>query len=327
MNFNRARMSTLFITICLVLLVVVCNGAVAQTASSAPSLSLDDARVDLVDADHGLIVLTDCPPVPITGAEPAKCSGPNISASSTPEVKSKLKLIHQGDHVKVSNNKTDKGFVVSSIEVRALPDTPVAPFTRFAVMALAFLAVFLLAVVVTRGHPFKFIIGADNRYSNSKLQMTLWFSILISSYIALVAFRVCFFGWDFWGGVDIPIHLLTLSGLSAITYGAAKGITTSKVQAALDAGKASPKTSGVPNLFVDLVSNDNGGFDLGDFQMLVVTLLAVVMYLMAVFHFLGSIEFLKTASLPDVDTTILASFGLGQGAYLTKKAAGNAGTS
>jgi len=30
--------------------------------------------------------------------------------------------------------------------------------------------------------------------------------------------------------------------------------------------------------------------------------------------------------LPDVDTTILATFGLGQGAYLTKKAVGEVGT-
>jgi hypothetical protein len=75
------------------------------------------------------------------------------------------------------------------------------------------------------------------------------------------------------------------------------------------------------------VQNDVGSFDFGDFQMLVVTLLAVTMYLMLIFHFLGSIEFTKALTLPDVDTTVLAAFGLGQGAYLAKKAAGNVGTS
>jgi len=75
------------------------------------------------------------------------------------------------------------------------------------------------------------------------------------------------------------------------------------------------------------VQNDVGGFDFGDFQMIVVTLVAVGMYLMLIFHFLGSIEFLRTTSLPDVDTTILAGFGLDQGAYLAKKAGGNVGTS
>jgi hypothetical protein len=61
--------------------------------------------------------------------------------------------------------------------------------------------------------------------------------------------------------------------------------------------------------------------------MLAVTLVAVGMYLLLVFHFLESIEFLKTVSLPDVDTTILAGFGLGQGAYLAKKAGGDVGKS
>ena len=84
---------------------------------------------------------------------------------------------------------------------------------------------------------------------------------------------------------------------------------------------------GQERFFRDLVQNDVGGFDFGDFQMLVVTFLAVAMYLILIFHFLGSIDFTKTLTLPDVDTTILAGFGLGQGAYLTKKAAGNVGTS
>jgi len=76
-----------------------------------------------------------------------------------------------------------------------------------------------------------------------------------------------------------------------------------------------------------LVQNDYGRFDFGDFQMLIVTFLAVVMYLMLIFHFLGYIAKVDTVTLPDVDTTILSAFGIGQGAYLTKKAAGNVGTS
>jgi len=61
--------------------------------------------------------------------------------------------------------------------------------------------------------------------------------------------------------------------------------------------------------------------------MLVVTLLAVAMYVVATFGFLALMDKLATVKLPDVDTTILSAFGLGQGAYLTKKVAGNPGTS
>jgi len=52
----------------------------------------------------------------------------------------------------------------------------------------------------------------------------------------------------------------------------------------------------------------------------------VVIYLMLVFSFLHAIAYSTSVSLPDVDTTILATFGLGQGAYLTKKAVGEVGT-
>jgi hypothetical protein len=51
--------------------------------------------------------------------------------------------------------------------------------------------------------------------------------------------------------------------------------------------------------------------------------MAVTVYLVQVFCFLGSIELLTVVTIPDVDTTILALFGLGQGAYLTKKYAGD----
>jgi hypothetical protein len=53
--------------------------------------------------------------------------------------------------------------------------------------------------------------------------------------------------------------------------------------------------------------------------MLVVTLLAAVAYLIRIYAFLGQVELIQAVTLPDVDTTLLATFGLGQGAYLTKK--------
>ena len=163
----------------------------------------------------------------------------------------------------------------------------------------------------------------------------------MSTYLAAVVFRVWYAGWDFFGGVNIPQNLLVLSGLSVITYGGAKAITTAKVAAAANPVQApgavaapvvnhDPKNARQPgeeSFFQDLVKNDIGGFDFGDFQMLVVTFVAVGMYMTLIFHFLGSIEFLKTTSLPDVDTTILAGFGLGHGAYLAKKAGGDVGTS
>ena len=55
----------------------------------------------------------------------------------------------------------------------------------------------------------------------------------------------------------------------------------------------------------DLFRDDLGDIDFGDFQKILITLIAIS----------GSV------SLPDIDTVLLSSFGLGQGAYLVKKMA------
>jgi hypothetical protein len=156
--------------------------------------------------------------------------------------------------------------------------------------------------------------------------MALWFGLLIVAYLATVVLRATASNWAFLAGVGIPNNLLLLSGMSTLTFGAAKGITTAKVQAAVDSGIPAPKPSTTtPRFLFDLTHNDNNQLDLGDFQMLVVTVVAVGVYAVIVLHFLGSLEMRSAISLPDVDSTILAAFGLGHGAYLTKKAVGKVG--
>jgi hypothetical protein len=129
-------------------------------------------------------------------------------------------------------------------------------------------------------------------------------------------------------GIGIPQNLLLLSGLSAFSFAAAKGITTAKVQVAQAQGILQPKGgSGSKGLLVDLTTNDTNRLDLGDFQMLFVTLIAVGYYFVLAFAKLGALDATTNAALPEVDTTILAWFGLGQGAYLAKKAVGEVGNS
>ena len=54
--------------------------------------------------------------------------------------------------------------------------------------------------------------------------------------------------------------------------------------------------------------------------MIVVTVLAVAVYLVWVFGCLGQVELAATTSLPDVDTALLGAVGISQGAYLANKA-------
>jgi hypothetical protein len=286
---------------------VICAGSGRARAATS-----EKARIDVMDVEKKTLTLTICD---------SNCSGKQLTLKVSDEQAGDFGALHIHDRVTFSAD--DK----SVLQTIALTAKSVEKKARIVALSCALIACLLLATLLTWWHPLKLIVGEDQRYSNSKFQMAVWFCVVIATYLGVVSLRVWEFGWDFLGGVNIPTNLLLLSGMSALTYAGAKGITTAKIDTAIAQGKPDPKPSGDPHFFRDLLQNDVGNFDLGDFQMLVVTFLAVAMHAATVFHALEVIQISQTTLLPNVDTTILASFGLGQGAYLTKKAAGNAGTS
>ena len=273
---------------------------------------LGNARLVDLDPNRASITVTDCSAGPSTAS-------PRVIKVSDPRLRAGLESFRRGDHLELDVDDQDE---LKAVNIHAVP---VGATERLLALAVTALLLFGAAALATGMHPLRLVVGDDHRYSKSKIQMALWFLVLVSTYLAAVALRVAHAGWDFLGRVEIPQNLLLLSGMSALTFGGAKGITSSKVKAAKAAGLTDPKPVASDASAWNLVQNDQGDFDLGDFQMLVVTALAVAMYLVLCFRFLGSIELRVTVVLPDVDTTILAAFGLGQGAYLVKKAAGEAG--
>jgi len=281
----------------------------ANSALGSPS---QRARLNNIDLDHSTVTITMCND---------KCEGPESRLAIQGGLLPTLPTFKEGDLVSISVNAQ------SVVQNMKLASRAINVRDRVSVLATTVAACLFLIALLTWWHPLQLITGQDGRYSNSKFQMALWFFVVIATYLATVYLRVSRIGWDLLGGVNIPNNLLLLSGFRALTFGAAKGITTAKVDAATAQGVANPKPTGQPSFWRDLTQNDEGSFDLGDFQMLVVTLLAVGMYFASTFHFLSLISVSKTVNLPDVDTTILATFGLGQGAYLTKKAFGSVGTS
>lgn len=90
----------------------------------------------------------------------------------------------------------------------------------------------------------KIFLGQDNRLSNSKSQMAIWFFVLLVGYISLSSLRVIHGGLGFVGGIGIPQNLLLLSGLSALTYGGAKVITQSQVNSKPNSKLSSSKDNG-----------------------------------------------------------------------------------
>lgn len=231
----------------------------------------------------------------------------------------------KGDLVRVASRQSADTTTPPVITLLTAARVAVSARRRITVLLSSLLALVILTVAITRASPAKLCIGQDGLYSNSQFQLVAWFTALIVSYIAAVWFR----SWDihdgFLAGINIPINILLLSGASALTFGSAKGITANKVEEAVRTTGVNPKLPKhqIARLFYDLTHNDLGQFDLGDFQMVVITLLSVTMYMLLVFTFLGSLETRRIVSLPDIDTTVLAAFGLGQGAYLTKKAFGS----
>jgi len=241
-------------------------------------------------------------------------------------VQARLKSLNlqKGDHITISAVTDKDGRDV--LQLVSIQTVGVSLGRRVFVLVCCGAGYLLLCLGLTLGSPLKLVIGEDGHYSNSKFQIALWFGILIVTYVATVLLRAVYSHHMFFGNIGIPNNLLLLSGMSALTFGAAKGITTAKVQAAVDAGIPNPKPyTNTPRFLFDLTHNDRNRLDFGDFQMLVVTLVAVGMYVVLILHFLGSLEMRATVSLPDIDSTILAAFGLGHGAYLTKKAVGNVG--
>jgi hypothetical protein len=287
--------------------------------------------------------------------------------------KAQLQAIQPGDLVTVEFDQFDNPERITRV-VQVSRPVGVAP--RVVAVGIALFAIWLAAWVATGRKVSKLLIGQDNRYSNSKSQLVFWFGAVMVIYIATLGLRVWVWGWDSLGGVGFTTNLLALTGISALTMGGAKAVTTTKLDNAMQdtAAKAAaapkvtaplasaaadlaaaPATSkaataieeaavtaaeaiaadvkaatepkppaDAPNFKLDLFLNDKNQVDIGDFQMIFIAVLAVVVFLLTGFHFLGLIP-REATTLPDVDTTLLSSFGIGQGAYIVKKMASKPG--
>ena len=188
---------------------------------------------------------------------------------------------------------------------------------RWSSLSGALILLLIIAFVFIRGHPTELFLGEDNRYSSPKFQTVLWFSLVISAYVAIVSHRIAAAGWNYIGEVDIPQNLLILSGISVLAFTAAKAITTGKPE-----GKPDMKAPAPQPRAINLITDDADKTDLGDFQMVAITILAVIIYAISAVEFMEQIEFRRVVTMPDVDATLLSIFGLRQAAYLGKKAAG-----
>jgi hypothetical protein len=202
---------------------------------------------------------------------------------------------------------------------------PVPALQRTIALASALAVIAAFASLATAGRPWRFLVGNDNRVSNSQTQMALWFGVVAMVYGATLILRAWFLGWEFMGGISMTANVLAMTGLSGLSFGAAKLVAVQKdanAAAAAPGGVAPAPADPAPRpRIADLALNDFGVADLGDFQMILISSVATVIFAAASWEFLTLVDIVKTTTLPDIDTALLGSFGVGQGAYLIKKAA------
>jgi hypothetical protein len=158
-------------------------------------------------------------------------------------------------------------------------------------------------------------IGADNRTSTSKLQATLWtYAVLWALISLLVGLDVDAFSEAL--GKDLREEYLLLLGGPYAAAIAAKAITVGKTTgdaAAKPPKTPSPEKSTLKDRLVEVVANDHGDVDLGDFQYFAFTLLALGFFVVA---FVDS----PTNGLPAIPGTLLVLSGVSLATYVGKKA-------
>jgi hypothetical protein len=251
-------------------------------------------------------------------------SGANASNAPTPATPNNPSI--PGSGTTATSARTSATPALQNLEIQT---TDVLPGGR-RWLALGGAAAFLLLLTwgILRTGPRSLILGADNRYSKSKFQLVVWFGVLMVTYLSALWLRFYYSGNELIGGINIPSHLLEISGLSALTFAGAKAITQTKENRITAAAAQDPTLlnrrkmpAAQPYFLDDLTRDDSGQVDLGDFQMVFLTIVAALTYLALIFNYFSTLTLQATITLPDVDTTILSVLGLGQGAYLIKKLA------
>jgi len=207
------------------------------------------------------------------------------------------------------------------------------------VITVAALLILRIIMGILTGGKFTFrrlILGKDNGLSVSQLQAAFCTIIVLAAYIAVYSSN--FLLGQYNPIINIPGNLLILAGLSYATYVGAGSITQTQLErsyqektgVAPPTGEYIPKEtdhSGSPG---DLVNTDENQTDLTKFQLIAWNLVAAVIFWIALHqsldHFLAVSNAAASLNFPDIDQTLLALVGIGQGTYIANKALKNKAT-
>lgn len=150
-------------------------------------------------------------------------------------------------------------------------------------------------------------IGTDKRTSTSKLQAFLWTYAVLWALASLLAGAGVDAFNEALGDNVREEYLLLLGGPYAVAIGA-KAITASRTATKTEG----PGNSSAGARLAQVVTNDEGSVDLGDFQYAAFTLFTLVYFVWAFIATPGE-------GLPEIPGTLLILMGVSQATYLGKK--------
>jgi hypothetical protein len=186
-------------------------------------------------------------------------------------------------------------------------------------------AAVLFACLVAGGGPASIrslLVGMDGRYSNSKVQATAWMGIIFIAFTGTCVLRLIGnMNWSDATNIGIPPNLLSMAAVSAATAGGAKIVTGSReaTKNKLGSDQDQNKTTSL----LDLFRNDSGGRDIGDAQMILVTLASIVLFAVNVGTRWKNLPLATHVDLPDASNALTYAFGGSMGGYLAKKIGGS----
>ncbi len=164
----------------------------------------------------------------------------------------------------------------------------------------------------------KQIYNAEDGFpSTSKAQFFIWTFVAVLAYLMIFSDRIIMH--SIWRPPsEIPYHLLLAMGLSVITASMAHAINVRNPQKEINSGIQNASKIG-------LLTDENGNPDLSKIQMIAWTGVAVSVFFLEVIHNIWWNP--SPPQIPDIDEALLALMGIGQGAYITKKAISTRGAS
>jgi hypothetical protein len=168
----------------------------------------------------------------------------------------------------------------------------------------------LVVILVLAAWPLrKVLIGTDKRMSTSKTTAATWTCLIAGALLGMVLAK--------FDGHRKALETIMHSGLAgqyALLIGgplgaaiAAKGIVTNQVEA-----NPAAKTPGTKANLLQLVQNDEGDADLGDFQYVLFNLVAIV-------YFIGALLQSPRAGLPHIPDLLLGLTSVSAVGYVAKK--------